>query len=349
MNTKTRQGSGPQISTQILKAMLDMLLDRGVNFQPLLEPIGLSWAVIQDPEARIPMKKYIDLYEQVAVEANDPHLALHMCLGVGPESIGALGYLVMSSPTVKEALTSLANYVYSIQDDTEMRVFEEDGLAGISYGIINPDIWPRRQDAEYSMGITYQLMMLFLSKRFELTEVRFEHERPTKSMALENFFRCPVYYSRNRNAMLFDSKYMGRTSTAVDQSLFPILENYVKRSALDSSGDNSFLTQVDKSLTNTVIEKGATAEIVANMMGVSKPTLNRKMRAAGYSFKEFVDEKRNAIAKNHLLYTSLSIRDIGFRVGFSENAPFTRAFRRWNGITPEMFRSEHAREIIKVI
>ncbi|MFC3051968.1 AraC family transcriptional regulator [Kordiimonas pumila] len=350
MKTHAEYVKEPQITTQILKAILDQLLERGISLQKTLDLVGLKWPQIQDPDAKIPLKKYISFYEKAAEQVQDPYLSLHLCLGVGPESIGAVGYLVMSSPTLYEALCSLALYVRAIQDSSEMKVFEEDGLAGISYRITDSDIWPRRQDAEYSIGITYQLIHSYLSGRFELVEIHFEHEKPSKSMALENFFRCPVYYSQPVNAIHFDPKYLQRSSNNADRSLFPILENYVKRSMDNMQlGNQSFLEQLDITLTNHLLEQGATAEKIAVSMGISPATLHRKMRASGISLKDFIDRKRNVLAKNHLLYSDLTIRDIAFKVGFSENAPFTRAFRRWNGIPPEQYRNENASTITSLL
>jgi AraC-like DNA-binding protein len=53
---------------------------------------------------------------------------------------------------------------------------------------------------------------------------------------------------------------------------------------------------------------------------------------------ELVDETRRARAEDLLARPNLKLTELAFALGFSEHSAFTRAFRRWFGVSPRDFR-----------
>jgi AraC-like DNA-binding protein len=41
--------------------------------------------------------------------------------------------------------------------------------------------------------------------------------------------------------------------------------------------------------------------------------------------------------------TNMPVKDIAFRLGFSDPSAFSRAFRRWTGGAPASYRQQHRR------
>jgi AraC-like DNA-binding protein len=58
----------------------------------------------------------------------------------------------------------------------------------------------------------------------------------------------------------------------------------------------------------------------------------------GVSYHALLDDARKAAASQYLSESTLAIGEIAYLVGYSEPAPFHRAFKRWFGKTPEAFR-----------
>lgn len=61
-------------------------------------------------------------------------------------------------------------------------------------------------------------------------------------------------------------------------------------------------------------------------------------RETGRTFVELMTERRISYAKELLLYTDLSIKEVAFRAGFSDAAYFSRRFRQMEGISPSTRR-----------
>ena len=71
---------------------------------------------------------------------------------------------------------------------------------------------------------------------------------------------------------------------------------------------------------------------------MSVRTLQRHLSNLGYTYHQLLDEVRMEAAIGLLVLSEISIADAADRVGYSDPAHFTRAFKRWTGELPSAFR-----------
>jgi AraC-like DNA-binding protein len=83
-------------------------------------------------------------------------------------------------------------------------------------------------------------------------------------------------------------------------------------------------------------------EDVAQSLNISARTLRRKLRDENSSFRQVVDELRRDMAIRYLRDTDLTVEEIGETLGFSDDANFRQAFRRWTKTTPREFKDTSA-------
>lgn len=74
-------------------------------------------------------------------------------------------------------------------------------------------------------------------------------------------------------------------------------------------------------------------------MGLHVRTLRRRLAGEGVAYEGLVDEVRSTLAEELLKVTSLSLEEVAQRLGYSEPPAFTRAFRRWHGMPPSVYRA----------
>jgi AraC-like DNA-binding protein len=75
---------------------------------------------------------------------------------------------------------------------------------------------------------------------------------------------------------------------------------------------------------------------------MSSRTLNRKLSALGTNYSQLLETVRHELAEQYVADPSLSLSEISFLLGFSEQSAFSRAFKRWNGRSPSAFRESAA-------
>jgi AraC-like DNA-binding protein len=81
-------------------------------------------------------------------------------------------------------------------------------------------------------------------------------------------------------------------------------------------------------------------KIAARSMATSERTLRRRLEASGTSFRVLLDETRARLAREYVRDERLPLSEVAFMLGFSEPSAFHRAFKRWTGTTPSLFRAE---------
>jgi AraC-like DNA-binding protein len=79
---------------------------------------------------------------------------------------------------------------------------------------------------------------------------------------------------------------------------------------------------------------------VARALAISARSLQRRLADAGVTYQQVLDSTRREIAAKYLSIPTLSIAEIAYLLGYSETAAFHRAFKRWNGIGPQVFREQ---------
>jgi AraC-like DNA-binding protein len=83
----------------------------------------------------------------------------------------------------------------------------------------------------------------------------------------------------------------------------------------------------------------AKAEQIAALFSMHCRTFNRRLKACDTSFKEIADQARYEIARQLLETSELEIIQVAETLGYADASAFTRAFRRWSGITPSIWRA----------
>jgi AraC-like DNA-binding protein len=78
---------------------------------------------------------------------------------------------------------------------------------------------------------------------------------------------------------------------------------------------------------------------VADALGISKRTLQRRLREEGSSFSALLDDLRFELAAQLIIDGDYPLIAIAHDLGYREQAHFTRSFRRWTGMSPSEYRS----------
>ncbi len=79
-------------------------------------------------------------------------------------------------------------------------------------------------------------------------------------------------------------------------------------------------------------------EEVAKLTDMSVRTLQRRLKQKGLRFNDLLNQSKFEHAKQMLSDPKMSIKEVSKSLGYSDPAHFTRAFRRWSGLSPTAFK-----------
>ncbi|MEM7502812.1 MAG: AraC family transcriptional regulator ligand-binding domain-containing protein [Pseudomonadota bacterium] len=289
--------------------------------------------------ARVPLRRYIGLFEWFSETLGSPWLGLKLSQSMGPDAIGASGYMFLVSRNLRLALDNLGRCLRAVQDSSTLYVGIDEEYTYVHYEILDSRIVHRRQDSEYSIGFIWHLMRLFSGNTCKLTMVEFEHDRPAEGDGpYRSIFGAPVLFRRPANRLHFRTEQLPIESHVGDPHLYPILEEQVHGAMDQADRISSFQDQVRATLTPESLGAGIRARAAAARLGISESTLHRRLRGEGTTFKRLFDDAAKSHASYLIAQKTVPIASIARRLGYAETACLTRAFRRWFNVSPREYR-----------
>lgn len=84
----------------------------------------------------------------------------------------------------------------------------------------------------------------------------------------------------------------------------------------------------------------------AEMAGISTRTLQRRLELSGTSYSQIVQEARFDLARSHLNEPGMKVIDVAMMAGYDSPQHFSRAFRRFTGVTPTQYRNESVKRVL---
>ena len=145
-------------------------------------------------------------------------------------------------------------------------------------------------------------------------------------------FRAPA------NRLSFASRFLAFPIAKADPSLCVLLDRHAEELLAKFPPRNSLVDQVRSIITGELRGGDPSLERVADQLGFTPRTLQRKLQELGASHNELLDQMRRQLAMRYLREREMAICEVAYLLGFSESSSFHRAFKRWTGVTPKEFR-----------
>lgn len=137
---------------------------------------------------------------------------------------------------------------------------------------------------------------------------------------------------------MFDATSLSIPLRAYNPTLAQAFERQTQELTQALAGDDSIASQVRDALLQQRPIGSLDMENAASRLEISVATLRRKLTAEGISWSTLLEDVRKEAAVRYLAQPNLTATDVAFLVGFSDVRAFCRAFKRWTGKTPAVFR-----------
>ena len=317
----------------------DFISHSGGDVDRIFGVSGIDPELLAQPTLSLGLINYCRVMEEAARYSGCDNFGLHYGRPFKPQSLGLIGYIGLCSATLEQALHNVANAFPWHQHDTLTRLVDKGDCWRLDYQVRHGAILCRRQDAELTLGMFLNLIRHVAGKHWAPREVHFEHPRPTQWHEHCKVFDAPVYFDQPFNSLLIPKRDLARAMPDSDPLLLGVMQDAIRR--LNSATPQQNIVDQARSQVHLVMLQGEPVlEEVADKMGLSSWSLQRRLREEGLSFTTLVDNVRCEMAKHYLQQRQLPISEMALLLGYSEVSAFSRAFRRWFGISPRQWRRD---------
>jgi AraC-like DNA-binding protein len=318
------------------------LINSGIDAHAVFKKVGLETDKLGDGNARYRLENMTRLWAAAVEVTKDPCFGLEVAKLWAPTSFHALGFAWLASHTLKDALQRLVRYS-RIVNNSLAATLEEHGMQlhlTLSSSEDTREIHVAAQDA--SIAVLLVMCRFLCGPGFSPLEVHSARARPICAEKIDQFVGVPVVYSSDANLMVFDRIQAGQRLATGNSELSKVNEE-VAMKYLISIDRTSIVMLVKSTLVELLPSGQVTEEMVANTLNMSLRTLQRKLSEEGTSFASVYQALRQEMAQEYIRDSHISLTEIAYLLGFSEQSNFTRAFRRWYGISPSTARQSLAK------
>lgn len=329
------------------RGLVEFAVARGASQAALLDGAGLTPADLEDLDGRIPFPSYVALMRTAKVLCDDPAFALHFGAAVDISEISIVGLMDYGIETMADIFAHINRYAGLIIETggkSRDRYVVRQGRREVWVVDTrpNPDAFPELTESTFARIVCGWRRFSGDSK--ELRAVHVTHAPPAHRAAYESVFQVPTMFDSDCNALIWDASWWSRRVVPGPPYVSRILTSHADRLLGELQQSKSTKGRVEAVLLPRLDGGDISMAAVAAELGLSQATLRRRLQAEGIKFARLLDELRCQVAIEYLSDGRHSVNEVAYRLGFSDPAPFSRAFKRWTGKTPSAFaRNAHDR------
>ena len=325
-----------RVSAHWLQVLLQGFSGLGLDSHALLATAGIRAQELKVADARIDLTRTLKLW-QAAAQACEGSLGLKLSEYLTPLHFPLLAMNLMHSRCLLDALAMAGRYSAVISEGGSFALEEKEGLITLMYNPASDGFSRHQIDA-----------VLLLLKRFgewlycrSVPPARVLLGFEVQEDAKEEYTRaygCLPEFGASCHALVYESGWFRRPLPGGD----PVLAQMHRRmleEQMERVQQPAVRIRVERSLQEAV-HLATDREEIAAKLNMSGSTLQRRLAEAGTSFQQLLETERERRATQLLSFTRLPLADISELLGFADSSAFSKAFRRWQGMSPLQYRQK---------
>lgn len=315
----------------------ELVKSLGLSPGELMEEVDLDPAVIRQPDVYVPYERVAELFRIATERSGDELFGLKLAALQGRRTLGMLGLFISLQPTIGHGLAVAGQSARYHASGVELNRVDMGSFSLFELDIDLPEsigLGPLRL---MSIGFMHRLILRLAGDRWKPLKVLLRQAAPPAGkQAFEQYFGCPVAFGADLDGIMLDNRILAQRPESSRLKTQEFMDEHIR--ALEADYPDNIVQQVRHTISGLLSISECRLENVARMLALHPRVLQKKLADRGTRFQRLVDEARLKIARQYLQHTKKSQTDIALSLGYAELAVFSRAFKRWSGVTPSQWR-----------
>lgn len=319
-----------------LQVFTDALEAQGGSSKLIARRLGLPMWQFGGADDWIPLKDTLGFLREAARVAGDEQFGMLVSRTRHPASTSTFGKLVHTSPTLYHALkttcrlakqhTSLA-HVWIVDAGDKVWLCR-DQYSGMSAGL--------REHEQYVIGFFLELIRHAAGPTWQPAEMWVSTPRQPRLEESDDLAEVAIRYNQPHTAIALPKWILCR-SLGSDHSLGSSAATDLKDRLRSAPPADDFAGSLRQILMTVVKDRPPSLNEVAEIVCLHPRTLQRRLRSAGVTYQSVLDEARFRVSTTMLKRTDATATEVGYAVGYADLPSFSRAFRRYAGVSPRQY------------
>ncbi len=292
----------------------------------------------KNASARLSYERWCGCMTQLIELTGNPCIGIDMGELMEPSYCGVLGHLALSCGTLAESFARFARYQELLYESTGQLT-----LVGNKYRFS----WQRESEELFDTQQSDEILLVGLLKlakhltgksNLKPHRVGFMHSSPDYAAKYKKSLGSHIEFNQPELFVELSIELLSHPINNSNPTLIRLLDQQADAllKALPNRGE--FEVAIRKSLVECLQNGTPSLDALSIALGISSRTLHRRLESRGLNFSLLLQKTRYELAVQYLREKRLSVVDIGFLLGYSEQSAFARAFKQWTGRTPRQFK-----------
>ncbi len=310
----------------------------GLDSDKLLAQAGVDLESFAGGDQRIPWK-LVDRVWALAVEhTGNPCFGLDVIQDLNPALYKSLGIALICSESLRDFMLRYERY-FAVISTLETIRFEERTFdatltdhAQVTY---SPTTVGCHSDA--FVVFTLKLIRMIYRPDYSPQKIVLAWTPPnSEKYRYDAFVGCPIEYGGKDSVIHFAKEDLDPPLAGANPDLAKH-NDLLAMKVLEKLQELDLPTKVYTRILEFLPSGECNREKVAHSLAMSESAFQKKLKMAGTSYQKLLDKTRCELAQQHLA-DGVSVDEVAYLLGFTDNSNFTRAFKRWLDVTPREFR-----------
>jgi len=325
-----------QMQAGILADFERFALTVDLNPSSLMRRVGIDPRLVEKPELSFPVRSWLELNELTSRISGMDDFGLRFAEYRGLPDLGPVILMLREEDTFGQALRTMIAFLQLHMDTIYLHLDEScDPIFTIDLMLENRG--KCRQVIESGLASITNLMRWLIGQDWSPAAICFRHSRPASIARHNRFFRCPVEFLHEVDAIVLRPEDLSKrlpTSSPVTRRQ---VERYIQSIGVAST--DIYVHRVTQVVAMALSRGEAAADVVAGYLGSDRRTLNRRLARSGLNYSAVLENVRRNVAVQHMLGSDRHLSDISGLVGFDTLRAFSRWFHQSFGSPPSAWRA----------
>ena len=322
------------ISIHLYRKMIHHALEEGMTEEDFKDlQIGIN--DMEEIQA-VPADHFFALHEKI--DKINPGFAIRVGQAMQMEDYGVLGLSWRTCSRVGQIFERCERYFHLLSNTY---VFKVETEGNISKVYLFRDAYRKgvALSNEATFSATVVVLKAMTEKDIVPTLISFKHQAPQDLENHQEAFQCPIQFNQAHNFIAYHTADLETRTAKADRSIHQyLLERVAEEQKGIEVNANKIALDVQKLIKDALPSGIPSIAELGDHLGMSTRTLTRRLSENGLTFREIIQKTQQEISIDLLKNSAISVGEIAFLTGFSEQSAFNRAFKRWIGKSPVEFR-----------
>lgn len=318
-----------------VQAILNILEEEGVESSKCLVDTGITASDVLNVDMSISDEVEIQVIENaLTLLPRRVGYGIQVGKALRITTFGVWGLAILASPRLRDAIKVITRFSDLSFLLSKISLVESRGRAKIIVDMSQlPDSIHNFMFERYLSGSTTFLGEMLKSLEFPELQIELKSADSTYAQELSELIEFDVLAGKKEYAIVMDSKWLDQPLPQAD----PLTHMHFLKQCQSMLNERQELPDFSRLVRDFIVQTSSYSpklEQIASFANMSPRSLRRKLEEEGTTFTNVVLETKMNLAKELVVTAGLPIKVVAHQLGYSEPASFSKAYRRWWGLSP---------------